>query len=579
MGLPRAIKAHALNNYQEAEVHYRRAYEQGKANEILYQNFGALLKKIGKREEAISIFEEGIRLFQGHAGIKRNYANLLRSEYPSYAVELYIEAIHCSLTSSKGLDIINACCDDLIGLLREKDLLYWSRSLIATALSMFEPTPSLLKDLLIISDRLNLSLESKEAVIAAIDLSLKSAPLKDAVSLDFALATHYLSDTQHKRSLTYFESALQRIRNAPRLQDADHSAVQELVDTNSWNFACALLSLREFNRGWSLFEHGLRTPADGHQKWQRALVKPFSSDQIPLWRGEKNPNKRLLILDEQGIGDCMMFASLIPALLPEVQNIGFFLTPRLETIYRRSFESEIKRHQVDIYTINDLQNNKLMPNFFDYQIPLGSICQHRFTSIESYGPRIPILISDEALAKKLRNDYLAGDQSPKLLVGISWRGGGRGTRIKQKSIDAEIFGELMLKHPHVRFLDVQYGNTSDQVSLWKDMGIDVIHDPRIDPLKDMDQWLSQVKACDAVLSVANTTIHGAGGLNIPTLCLLSVHSDWRWLVDSNIKRSYWYPSVGIARESKSSDDSWATALHDVHDWLQNGCPMPIGSAY
>ena len=45
MGLPRAIKAHALNNYQEAEVHYRRAYEQGKANEILYQNFGALLKK------------------------------------------------------------------------------------------------------------------------------------------------------------------------------------------------------------------------------------------------------------------------------------------------------------------------------------------------------------------------------------------------------------------------------------------------------------------------------------------------------------------------------------------------------
>ena len=137
----------------------------------------------------------------------------------------------------------------------------------------------------------------------------------------------------------------------------------------------------------------------------------------------------------------------------------------------------------------------------------------------------------------------------------------------------------MLKHPHVRFVDVQYGNTSDQVSLWKDMGIDVIHDPRIDPLKDMDQWLSQVKACDAVLSVANTTIHGAGGLNIPTLCLLSVHSDWRWLVDSNIKRSYWYPSVGIARESKSSDDSWATALHDVHDWLQNGCPMPIGSAY
>ena len=579
MGLPRAVKAHAQNNYQEAEVHYRRAYEQGKPNEILYQNFGALLKKIGKREEAISIFEEGIRLFQGHAGIKRNYANLLRSEYPSHAVELYIEAIHCSLTNSKNLDIIKACCDDLIGLLREKDLLYWSRSLIATALSMFEPSPSLLKDLLIISDRLNDSIESKQAVIAAINLTLKSAPLKDAVSLDFALATHYLSDSQHKRSLTYFESALQRIRKAPRIQDADFSEVQELVDTNSWNFACALLSLREFNRGWSLFEHGLRTPADGHQRWQRALVKPFSSDQIPLWRGEKDPNKRLLILDEQGIGDCMMFASLIPALLSETKNIGFFLTPRLEPIYMRSFKNEIKKHQVNIYTVNDLQNKKLMPNLFDYQTPLGSICQHRFTSIESYGPRVPILISDEVLAKKLRNDYLARDQSPKLLVGISWRGGGRGSRIKQKSLDVEIFAELMLKHPDIRFIDVQYGNTSDQVSLWRDMGIDVVHDSRIDPLKDMDQWLSQVKACDAVLSVANTTIHGAGGLNIPTLCLLSVFSDWRWLVDSNIKRSYWYPSVGIARQSKSPEASWATALQYVDDWLENRCPMPTGPAY
>ena len=37
----------------------------------------------------------------------------------------------------------------------------------------------------------------------------------------------------------------------------------------------------------------------------------------------------------------------------------------------------------------------------------------------------------------------------------------------------------------------------------------------------MEEWLNLVASCDAVVSVANTTIHGAGGLNIPTLCLLS----------------------------------------------------------
>ena len=53
----------------------------------------------------------------------------------------------------------------------------------------------------------------------------------------------------------------------------------------------------------------------------------------------------------------------------------------------------------------------------------------------------------------------------------------------------------------------------------------------------MDLWLSQVNACDAVLSIANTTIHGSGGLNISTMCLLSVYSDWRWLIDPEVNTS------------------------------------------
>ena len=106
------------------------------------------------------------------------------------------------------------------------------------------------------------------------------------------------------------------------------------------------------------------------------------------------------------------------------------------------------------------------------------------------------------------------------------------------------------------------------------MDIDVIHDDNIHPVKDMDSWLAQVDACDAVLSVANTTIHGAGGLNKPTLCLLSIYSDWRWLVSTSISRSYWSPSVGIARQS--SEGAWDDAFSDVYKWIQDKCPMPTG---
>ena len=579
MGLPRAIKAHAINQLQEAEVHYRRAYAQGNTNEIFYQNFGALLKKIGKTNEAKVLFEEGLKLYPKHAGIKRNYANLLRNERPSFSVELYIEAIQLTIDNPDVCDFCISCCDDLVELLRINNLFYWSQSLLQYCLCISKPTPTILKNILLILDRLSVPPDSKKIVLSAINNELAAASLTDAVSLDFALASHYLADIQHERSIHYFERALERVKSSPLIEPSDGAILQNLIDTNSWNFACALLPLHKFERGWSLFDHGLRTPADGQQKWQRALFKPFSASDLPIWRGQYAPTKRLLLLDEQAIGDCMMFVTLVPALLSEFKHIGLFVSSRLEVIYKRSFEQEILNHKIAIFTKDNLIDGSLSPSDFDFQIPLGSICQHRFTKLDSYAPRVPILTADEGLALQLREVYLANSTSDKQLIGISWRGGGRGKRIQEKSLDVHLFAKLMLRHPHIRFVDLQYGKTTDQIKAWSDAGIDIISDPNINPLKDMNSWLSQVKACDAVVSVANTTIHGAGGLNIPTQCLLSLHSDWRWLADPVIKRSYWYPSVGIARERRESQSTWSNALQQVSDWIDNGCPMPSGTTH
>ena len=65
--------------------------------------------------------------------------------------------------------------------------------------------------------------------------------------------------------------------------------------------------------------------------------------------------------------------------------------------------------------------------------------------------------------------------------------------------------------------------------------VQFIDDLNIQATKDMNGWLDQVDACDCVLSIANTTIHGAGGLRKPTLCLLGQKSDWRWLKDRAVK--------------------------------------------
>ena len=82
----------------------------------------------------------------------------------------------------------------------------------------------------------------------------------------------------------------------------------------------------------------------------------------------------------------------------------------------------------------------------------------------------------------------------------------------------------------------------------------------------MESWLNQVDACDCVLSIANTTIHGAGGLGKPTLCLLGQKSDWRWLKNRDETKSYWYPSVEIAWQGEDGD--WGNAFKMIEPWLR-----------
>ena len=61
-----------------------------------------------------------------------------------------------------------------------------------------------------------------------------------------------------------------------------------------------------------------------------------------------------------------------------------------------------------------------------------------------------------------------------------------------------------------RFVSLQYGDDGPHPERFTKPPALELRDS-INPLKDMDGWLSQVAAMDAVVS-HNTTVHGAGGL-------------------------------------------------------------------
>ena len=95
------------------------------------------------------------------------------------------------------------------------------------------------------------------------------------VGIYFAIASFRLSNDEPEQALTHFRLAMSSLEGLHSLSEEDKAEAQSLIDIHSWNFSCTLLKQQYFTEGWKLFEFGLRTPAAGPQKWQRALKKPF----------------------------------------------------------------------------------------------------------------------------------------------------------------------------------------------------------------------------------------------------------------------------------------------------------------
>ena len=572
MGLPRAIHEHAAKNLYEAEKQYQRAYDQGDRSAVLFQNYGALLRNIDKIDAAEKLFVEGLKLHPNEASIYQNYANLLKNKRPSSSILYYLHAIRLQFHSENPDP--NRCLSlicDVLTVSRSLKLYNLSIEMVSQALSLFGSNPGILHNILLLTDYLCdesdcYSRELWAAVRTSVDNLLSQCTVNERAEIFYALAAHFQALGKHKDALLYFDDASKMIQDAiPSATPEDYLKLEQTYSINSWNFSNTLLKMGDFKRGWELFDFGLRTPADGKQKWQRALLKPFSNNILQVWDGKHSLQSRILLLEEQAVGDVMMFLTMLPSILEKFASVGIFLTPRLKSIYKRSFRSYISSGKLSLYTKSDLESGKLDPRNYDYQCPIGSVYKYFFTSIDLYAPKSPILFADKHHSDILRRDYLAGSEST--LVGISWSGGGRGARIRQKSVPTDLFKELLrdLQAHNCKFVNLQYGDHSATLDAWANENIHIIKDKRVYPIKNNEYWLSQVDACDYVISIANTTIHGAGGLGKPTMCLLSCFSDWRWLDDETASNSYWYPSVSVARQSRNRQ--WAEALDKTKHWL------------
>ena len=184
---------------------------------------------------------------------------------------------------------------------------------------------------------------------------------------------------------------------------------------------------------------------------------------------------------------------------------------------------------------------------FDFKFALADAARYLRPDFASFPQRESFLTADPQRVAAIKSRLPQGRN-----VGISWRSASPSTGAFKSMTLAD--WQPVLSVPGVRFHSLQYGDTAADIAAARARtGIEVVTDPTVDPLTDLDGFAAQVAAMDLVISVSNTTVHFAGGLGKPAWTLVphGHGAHWYWFRDR--ADSPWYPRMKLFRQSAPGD--------------------------
>jgi len=308
------------------------------------------------------------------------------------------------------------------------------------------------------------------------------------------------------------------------------------------NLGQCLLMQDRFREGWEELEVRWRSPS--FPSAERRFPQP-------AWTGGGWAGRRVLVWGEQGIGDEIMFASLIPEVIAAGATVVVECARRLVPLFRRSFPGAA------VVARADPPDPALFDPAITHHVAAGSLPRWLRPDRASFAGQRPFLVPDPALRAELRARY-ARAAGGRTIVGIAWRSGNRDLG-RRRTVPLDAWAPV-LSVPGCLFVSLQAGEVAAELTRLRDAtGRAVLHDAAVDPLADLDAFAAQVAACDAVVSIANTTVHMAGALGVPTVTLQPAVPDWRWGMAG--ERGLWYPCVQVVRQERAGD--WTGAMQRV----------------
>jgi Tfp pilus assembly protein PilF len=374
---------------------------------------------------------------------------------------------------------------------------------------------------------------------------------REAMRLDpkFARGWHNLGYSYSH--LGRLEEALTAYDLALQISESGH----ERIETRHSRSIC-LIGMGKLEQGFEEYEIR-NTPQ--FRTWLLHYTK------APVWRGEPLKDKRILVVGEQGLGDELMFANVLPDLARAVGDAGrlqIAVDPRLVTLFQRSFPAA----ELGAYTDAKLEGKtvRIFPwaregGDPDFYAPMGSALPVLRKTLADF-PRQAFLHCDPGKRAYFR-ERLA-ELGPGPYVGVCWRSMIMGAKRGKYYSALEAWGPI-LTIPGITFVNLQYGEVAAELALARDrLGITIHNLPDLNLKDDLDGAAALTDACDLVISAPTAAAAMAGALGRETWFMVASRV-WPQLGTDHYP---WYRSTRVFACEKFAD--WDALMPRVRDALQ-----------
>jgi hypothetical protein len=305
-----------------------------------------------------------------------------------------------------------------------------------------------------------------------------------------------------------------------------------------------LLARGEMLPGWAECEWRVRVP-------ERALYPAFPS---PVWNGMRLPGSRIVVLADQGYGDCIQFGRYLRYVAERCERVLLFCNPEIAPI------------------LGTMQGvGDCFTTFEQFPFPphavhcrLSSLPWIFGTEVDTIPEPGPYVFADPEKVSRWRerlNQQVGPIGKGSKKVGLSWRGSPKHENDRRRSLRLSQLTPLAAAQDHgVTFVSLQKMVPENDRDAWETFrGMPDFSDQ----LTDFGETAALIACLDLVITVDTSIAHLAAAMGKPTWVLISKACDWRWIL--NRTDSPWYPSIRLFKQNQCGQ--WTAPIQAVADAL------------